>query len=113
MRQQLQADAAGRTGGGPGAEAVVPDDYRAALALVADAQAREQVRSSGQQKFDPAPTGRRGGADVPQTLDDRAFVSSDPIIFLTGPADTLTFNAASPAARPNNDKYDDDHHSAP
>ena len=81
IEQYLSEPRDGRRGAPAGpveAAELSADDYDEALAYVRHALGSEAVTSSGQQGFEPPPTGRRG--EEPAPLDDFAFFSRDPLV---------------------------------
>ena len=64
--------------GPPGSETLTSDDFANAADVARDALESEVRATSGQPSFDPPPSTRRG---VPEpTIDDRSFISRDPVI---------------------------------
>ena len=78
LQRQLRKDAEGRTGGGPGAEDIGLDDYKEASAQINSTLSEEQKSSSGQTKFEPTWSTRRG--ESAPSLDNSSFLSRDPIV---------------------------------
>ena len=63
---------------------VTDDDLQMAATEIDKSLTSEAARSSGPRNFDPAPSGRRGDpSQAPQSLDNRAFISSDRVISIT------------------------------
>jgi hypothetical protein len=78
LSRQLAKDAAGRDGGGPGAEDVGGSDYVQASAIVAETLAKEEAAPTASEGSGPLPAGRRGGAAQP--IENRSFMSGDPVV---------------------------------
>jgi hypothetical protein len=92
IQRQLRKDAEGRIGGGPGAEGVALDDYKEAYAQINGALNNEQKISSGQKKFDPISSARRG--ESAPNLDNSSFFSRDSIVSITQSALEYYFDHA-------------------
>jgi Calcineurin-like phosphoesterase len=78
-----------RTGGRRGGDVDTPpvevtdEDLQAAAAEIDKSLASEAVSPSGPRGSDAAPSERRGDAAQPPSLDNRAFISSDPVLSIT------------------------------
>ena len=79
--KKLPADGGGRRSHGTAS----PEDAKLVRDELTAAEARERKSSTGPRSYPTPPAGRRGGAPAdaaPPPIDDRAFISSDPIISL-------------------------------